>query len=115
MFESSVEECYKNNAIFKNLVDILRSELRRYDTTPRELREAAMLAATMHESENIKPMLIHMNGFRSITQGDYWQYYIPKYSAILGDTPGLLAGVCIKEVLPSEEEKAARDEKIKTL
>jgi len=111
MFESSVEERYKNNAIFKNLVDILRSELRRYDTTPRELREAAMLAATMHESENIKPMLIHMNEFK----GDYWQYYIPKYSAILGDTPGLLAGVCIKEVLPSEEEKAARDEKIKTL
>jgi hypothetical protein len=111
MFESSVEERYKNNATFRNLVDILRSELRWYDTTPRELREATMLAATMHESENIKPMLIHMNEFK----GDYWQYYIPKYSAILGDTPGLLAGVCIKEVLPSEEEKAARDEKIKTL
>lgn len=63
MFESSVEERYKNNATFRNLVDILRSELRRYNTTPRELREAAMLASTMHEAEHIRPMFIYKAEF----------------------------------------------------
>lgn len=80
MFESSVEERYKNNATFRNLVDILRAELRRYDTTPRELREAAMLAATMHESQHIKPMLISVDELRN----PYWEKYF-KHPAKFGN------------------------------
>ena len=88
MFESSVEERYKNNATFRNLVDILRSELRRYDTTPRELREATMLASTMHEAEHIRPMFIYKDEFPI----DYWKAYSKCYPAMFGGAPqrGLL-------------------------
>ena len=83
MFESSVEERYKNNATFRNLVDILRSELRRYDTTPRELREATMLASTMHEAEHIRPMFIYKDEFPI----DYWKAYSKCYPAMFGGAP----------------------------
>jgi len=37
-------------------VDMMRAFLAQYHLTPSEMREAAVLAATMHEMENIKPL-----------------------------------------------------------
>ena len=50
-------EQYKYDSKFRQIVDILRSELMRYEFTPAELRQAAILAATMHAEQNIKPLL----------------------------------------------------------
>jgi len=53
-----VELRYKNDNDFRAVVDWLRSLLGVYHLTPGELRQAAVLAATMHEMENVKPLLI---------------------------------------------------------
>jgi hypothetical protein len=50
-------EQYKYDAKFRQIVDILRNELMRYEFTPSELRQAVILAATMHADQNIKPII----------------------------------------------------------
>jgi hypothetical protein len=50
-------EQYKYDAKFRQIVDILRNELMRYEFTPAELRQAVILAATMHADQNIKPLI----------------------------------------------------------
>lgn len=52
----SPKERYQTDAVFHAIVDLLRSEMRRGDFTPTELREAVILAATMHESEAVQPL-----------------------------------------------------------
>lgn len=52
------EEMYKYDNTFRRIVDLMRHELNAYDITPAELRQAIMLAATMHECEHIKPLFI---------------------------------------------------------
>lgn len=52
----SPEEAYKYDATFRRMVDIMRQELTLYSITPSELRQAAMLAATMHETQRVKPL-----------------------------------------------------------
>jgi hypothetical protein len=49
-------EAYKYDSTFRHMVDIMRQELTHYEITPAELRQAAILAATMHESERIRPL-----------------------------------------------------------
>ena len=58
MFDSHVELKYKNDNTFRQVVDTLRTLLGAYHITSGELRQAAVLAATMHELENVKPLLI---------------------------------------------------------
>ena len=50
-------EQYKYDSKFRQIVDILRDELRRYEFTPSELRQAVILAATMHAEQNIRPII----------------------------------------------------------
>ena len=50
-------EQYKYDSKFRQIVDILRDELRRYEFTPSELRQAVILAATMHAEQNIRPTI----------------------------------------------------------
>jgi hypothetical protein len=57
----SPKDRYRNDPVFRNLVDVMQSLLednacRQY--TPTELREAVMLAASMYECRNIQPILI---------------------------------------------------------
>src|ERR1039458_10118745 len=59
MFGLDVEGRYLNDATFHRVVDLMRSFLSAYHITPHELREAAILAATMHESERIRPPFIN--------------------------------------------------------
>lgn len=55
----SVEGRYRTDAEFKRLVDIFRVFLADHPTyTPTELREAAMLAAVMHEMTHIRPLVL---------------------------------------------------------
>ncbi len=50
-------EAYKYDNTFRQIVDIMRQELQVYRITPAELRQAVILAATMHEAENIRPIM----------------------------------------------------------
>jgi hypothetical protein len=52
----SPEDSYKNDSTFRHVVDILRAELRYFNITPAELRQAAMLAASMHEAQRVRPL-----------------------------------------------------------
>jgi hypothetical protein len=54
----SPEEAYKYDNTFRHIVDIMRAELSVYRITPAELRQAALLAATMHEMERVRPLFI---------------------------------------------------------
>jgi hypothetical protein len=66
MFGLDVEGRYLNDATFHRVVDLMRSFLSAYHITPHELREAAILAATMHESERIRPLFISTSPFRGL-------------------------------------------------
>ena len=50
------EESYKYDATFHRVVDLMRAHLSVYEITPSELRQAAILAATMHEAQRVKPL-----------------------------------------------------------
>jgi hypothetical protein len=52
-----VSERYLNDTTFHQTVDMMRAFLAQYHLTAGELREAAVLAAGMHEMENIKPLI----------------------------------------------------------
>jgi hypothetical protein len=58
----SPEEAYKYDSTFRHVVDIMCAELQVYRITPAELRQAVMLAATLHESRNIRPLLLSLEG-----------------------------------------------------
>src|ERR1700678_4126832 len=59
----SPEEAYKHDHTFRRMVDIMRQELTLYSITPAELRQAAILAAAMHESQHIRPLLMTKDKF----------------------------------------------------
>jgi hypothetical protein len=63
MFGLDVEGRYLNDATFHRVVDQMRALLSAYHITPHELREAAILAATMHETERIRPLFISPSPF----------------------------------------------------
>jgi hypothetical protein len=50
----SVEDRYKGDPVFYALVNMLRVALEQNDYTPTELREACMLAATIHENQQFR-------------------------------------------------------------
>lgn len=52
------DERYKHDATFNRVVDQMRQLLRTYHITPSELREASILASTMHMNEHIAPLYI---------------------------------------------------------
>jgi hypothetical protein len=58
MFGNDIEGRYRHDSTFRRVVDQMRALLSAYHITPGELREASILAATMHESENIRPLYI---------------------------------------------------------
>jgi len=71
-------EAYKYDNTFRNMVDIMRHELTAYNITPAELRQAAILAATMHDAENIRPLFIKEIYI------DEWKPWDWKYPAMFG-------------------------------
>lgn len=48
---------YMGDVVFKTLVDAMYGIIRRGEMTPTEVREAAMLAATMYETRHVNPIL----------------------------------------------------------
>lgn len=56
----TTRERYRNEAVFRNLVDVLENAIENLQLTPSEIREAAMLAAIHYEERHIRPMYIKM-------------------------------------------------------
>ncbi len=57
------EERYQNDPSFRNIVDTIRAFLANTpDITPTELREAVALAASLHEMEHIRPLIMDRHG-----------------------------------------------------
>lgn len=48
-------ERYHYDAAFRTLVDVMVMHIHNLDYTPTEMREAAMLAACIHEERTIRP------------------------------------------------------------
>lgn len=85
MFGSSVEEKYKHCPTFRKVVDQLRALLSAYHVTPNELREAVILAATMHDAENIRPLFITRPQGEALTMEMLRYAYSPvSYPAMFG-------------------------------
>ena len=57
-FRTSVDQRYRNDAVFKMLVDTLYYHIEQARYTPTELREACHLAACMYEEKHVRPMMI---------------------------------------------------------
>lgn len=51
------EARYLRDPLFKCLVDAMYGAIRRGEMTPTEVREAAMLAATMYETIHVNPII----------------------------------------------------------
>ena len=60
------QERYMQDPVFHALVQTLRSELAKGAWTPTELREAVMLAATAHEAETVRPMILTRGEARTL-------------------------------------------------
>lgn len=58
MHNTSATSRYQNDPVFRRIVDMLRVSLLDHHFTSTELREAAILAASMHDSQTIKPLVI---------------------------------------------------------
>lgn len=59
---SRPEDRYRNDPVFKSLVDVLSCMLENNamrNWTPTELREAVMLAACRYEMTHVRPLFIH--------------------------------------------------------
>lgn len=56
------KEAYQYDTTFRRVVDSMRAYLHEYEITPAELRQAAMLAATMHVYQHVKPLYISKFG-----------------------------------------------------
>ena len=82
----NIEQRYLHDNIFHRVVDQMRSLLSMYHITPSELREASILAAAMHESENIKPLYISYDEYGSGLHRQMLNYLIqsPSYPAMFG-------------------------------
>ena len=51
-------EAYQYDGTFRRVEDLMVAYLREFQITPAELRQAAMLASSMHEARRIRPLLI---------------------------------------------------------
>ena len=59
---ADASERYKYDPVFHTLVDTMRAILesdKGDSITPSDVRAAALLAATMHEYERIRPIIVH--------------------------------------------------------
>src|ERR1700691_6227576 len=100
----SPEEAYKYDHTFRHIVDIMRQELTWYSITPAELRQAAMLAATMHDAQHIRPLTMR---FDKIIM-DEWKPMDIEYPAMFG---GYATGriPCDKPNFTEQDKKAGLD------
>ncbi len=58
---TTAKERYRNDPVFRRLVDVLRSVLRDNQATPSELREALMLAVYCEEMERPSPVFFRLD------------------------------------------------------
>ena len=87
MYGNNIEQRYLHDNIFHHVVDQMRSLLSLYQITPSELREAVILAATMHESENVRPLYVSHDEYGcSKFNHEMLNYLVqsPSYPAMFG-------------------------------
>lgn len=53
----SATQRYRDDAAFRQLVDLLYSQIDNAQFSPTEIREAAMLAHILYEERRLKPMM----------------------------------------------------------
>ena len=53
----TVKDRYLRDPLFHTLVEILLAQLNECSFTPTELREAAMLAASIHDVRHVQPLV----------------------------------------------------------
>jgi hypothetical protein len=85
-------DLYLHDNTFRRVVDQLRSLLSVYYVTPGELREAAVLASTMHEEQHIKPLFIT----KSDTMAMVHSAYFSTPPAMFGGKTNLEGGINLK-------------------
>lgn len=54
----SATERYQTDAAFRQLVDLLYSQIDNAQYSPTEIREAAMLAHILYEERRVRPMML---------------------------------------------------------
>ncbi len=87
------DQKYLHDNTFRRVVDSMRSLLSMYHVTPGELREAAIVAATMHESENIRPLFVYKYNKEATLYGgvNYPVLYMDEAKNI---PPAMFGGIC---------------------
>lgn len=58
----TAEYRYRNDPMFRRIVDSIRSVLHEHYLTPTEVREAAVFACCLHERDHINPSVVMRNG-----------------------------------------------------
>lgn len=56
-----VKERYENDRVFHAVVDMLRATILKYELTPSEIREAAMLACVMEDERNPQRIVVALD------------------------------------------------------
>jgi hypothetical protein len=88
---NNIENRYRTDSAFRTTVDQMRVLLSQYHLTPNELREAAVLASTLHEAENIRPLLIQEDGKGCIVPLPE-EYYAPYKYEYFYTPPAMFGG-----------------------
>jgi len=57
-YEMTPDKKYQNDPAYRQFVDMVRYQLRQSNYTPTEIREACILACTMHEMETVRPIMV---------------------------------------------------------
>ena len=52
-----IRERYQKDPLFASMVDTMMAFIEQGNTTPTEIREAAMLAQIMYEERNLRPVI----------------------------------------------------------
>lgn len=89
-------EAYQYDSTFRRVVDLMCAYLSEYEITPAELRQAAILAATMHEARHIKPLFISKRyggmDFSEIRTEETTPYLLDFYKRYASQPPAMFGG-----------------------
>ena len=84
-------EAYQYDGTFRRVVDLMAAYLSEFEITPAELRQAAMLASSMHEARRIKPLFISKSKSWLYGGIDYPVLYMDEAKNI---PPAMFGGIC---------------------
>lgn len=83
----TAKERYREDPVFHAIVDMLRREMQRGDFTPTELREAVILAATIHEPETVRMLAPALAGLECLQPYLDMTIEEARRASVLDDSP----------------------------